>query len=157
MGNIKELLGVWKMPISVESIKPGKVRIFGYYGNAKAWEEAKNNIKEDVPGIKLLKDDVLTGAKLKQMSSIILSKYQLSGKVQIIPENRVIVAKGMISKQDMVTFRKAMENFEHGITAPTNPMKESIISYAGQKNRSRIIRPLDDEEGGLVLPDYLKN
>lgn len=46
--------------------------------------------------------------------------------------------------------RRAMENFERGIVKPTNPQKEIISSYAGQKNRSRIIRPLDDEDVKLV-------
>ena len=50
--------------------------------------------------------------------------------------------------------KKAMENMERGHTAPTNPQKESIMSYAGQENRSRVIRPLDDSdiESGLILP-----
>jgi len=89
MSNIKDLLGVWKMPISAESIEPGKVRIFGYYGNTKAWEDAKNNIEDDVRGIKLLKDDVLTAVKLSPIASMVLAEYQLEGKVQIIPEKRV--------------------------------------------------------------------
>lgn len=53
--------------------------------------------------------------------------------------------------------RRAMENMERGITAPSNPQKDSIMSYGGQKNRSRIIRPLDDAEGGLVVPDRRLN
>jgi len=47
---------------------------------------------------------------------------------------------------------KAMDNFARGDTAPTNPTKDSIVSYPGQVNRSRIVRPLDDEEGGLIVP-----
>ena len=46
--------------------------------------------------------------------------------------------------------RDAMENFEYGRTAPTKPTKDIITSYPGQKNRSRIIHPLDDEDVGLV-------
>lgn len=53
--------------------------------------------------------------------------------------------------------RKALENYQQGITRPTNPTKDIITSYRGQKNRSRIVRPLTDTEGGLILPDRLKN
>lgn len=49
--------------------------------------------------------------------------------------------------------RKAMENFDRGVTAPTNPKKETIQSYAGQGHRSRLSRPLEDHEGGLILPE----
>jgi len=48
---------------------------------------------------------------------------------------------------------RVRENFERGIVAPSNPQKETIVSYSGQGNRSRIVRPLDDTEGGLVIPD----
>jgi hypothetical protein len=45
--------------------------------------------------------------------------------------------------------RTARDNMARGVTAPTNPMKETITSYAGQKNRSRLSRPLRDEDVGL--------
>jgi len=61
-----------------------------------------------------------------------------------------------INHENAPFFKKAMENAMSGRLNPTNPTKDSIISYPGQKNRSRIIRPLDDSEGGLVIPDHLK-
>lgn len=48
--------------------------------------------------------------------------------------------------------RKAMENLSRGIVTPTNPQKEIIASYAGQTNRTKIVRPLEDEEGGIISP-----
>lgn len=45
--------------------------------------------------------------------------------------------------------KKAMDNFEYGRTAPTNPTKDTIISAPGVKHRSRIITPLGDEAGGI--------
>lgn len=50
--------------------------------------------------------------------------------------------------------KRVIENFEAGRVDPTNPTVETISSYAGQTNRSRIIRPLDDtdKQSGLVLP-----
>lgn len=48
----------------------------------------------------------------------------------------------------------AMQNFKRGKVKPTNPNKSQIISYPGQRNRSRIERPLDDSdrESGLITP-----
>ncbi len=45
--------------------------------------------------------------------------------------------------------RNARENMERGITAPSNPMIEKIVSYSGQKNRTATSRPLRDEDVGL--------
>ena len=36
-----------------------------------------------------------------------------------------------------------------GITAPTNPTVEKIVSYAGQKNKTATSRPLEDSDVGL--------
>ena len=49
--------------------------------------------------------------------------------------------------------RKAMENLERGVTAPSRPTKDIITSFAGQTNRSKMTREITDREGGLVLPD----
>lgn len=51
--------------------------------------------------------------------------------------------------------RRAMDNLSRKITKPSNPQKEIITSYRGQGNRSKIVRPLTDREGGLILPDDL--
>jgi hypothetical protein len=45
--------------------------------------------------------------------------------------------------------KNARDNMSRGITAPTNPQKETITSYAGQTNKSRTSRPLDDHDVGL--------
>ena len=51
---------------------------------------------------------------------------------------------------------KIKDNAARGLWKPTNPTKDAIYSFPGQKNRSRIIRPLEDHEGGLILPDDWK-
>ncbi len=51
--------------------------------------------------------------------------------------------------------KRAMENFERGVVAPSNPMKETITSFPGQKHRSRLERPLEDEDVGLKGIDDL--
>jgi hypothetical protein len=60
-----------------------------------------------------------------------------------------------VQKENAWLMNKAAENFQRGITAPTNPKKEIITSYSGQGNRSKIVRNLTDEEGGIILPDRM--
>ena len=58
-----------------------------------------------------------------------------------------------IHKANSGMMRRVMDNFSRGNVAPHNPQKEVIMSGAGISNRSKIIRPLSDREGGLILPD----
>lgn len=58
-----------------------------------------------------------------------------------------------VQKENAWLVNKAADNFRSGITAPTNPTKEIITSFSGQGNKTKIIRPVSDTEGGLILPD----
>jgi len=58
-----------------------------------------------------------------------------------------------VNKANSKLMKSAAENFASGVTAPTNPTKEIISSFRGQTNRSKIVRPLTDTEGGLILPE----
>ena len=58
-----------------------------------------------------------------------------------------------IQRENRWLTRKAMENLERGITRPTRPEKEIIMSGAGISNRSKIVRPITDAEGGLITGD----
>ena len=49
--------------------------------------------------------------------------------------------------------KRVQENFERGIVAPTRPTKDIITSFSGQTNRTKIVRPIDDKEGGLIIPE----
>lgn len=55
-----------------------------------------------------------------------------------------------LQKENKRFIKIAMENLASGITAPSNPVKEIITSFGGQTNKSRIIRPITDEEGGII-------
>jgi hypothetical protein len=48
---------------------------------------------------------------------------------------------------------RAMDNMASGRINATNPTKDIITSFSGQGNKSRIVRPLTDTEGGLILPE----
>ncbi len=59
------------------------------------------------------------------------------------------------ANSDMMS--RAMQNFASGKVAATNPTKEVIMSGSGLRNRSKIVRPLSDTEGGLILPESMKD
>lgn len=58
-----------------------------------------------------------------------------------------------IQDQNKWLMRKGLEEAERGNINPTNPVKEIITSYRGQKSKSKIVRPLTDKEGGIYIPD----
>lgn len=58
-----------------------------------------------------------------------------------------------IQKENRGLIKVAMENYEMGRIAPTNQTTEIIRSYAGQKNHTKIVRPMTDKEGGLFTPE----
>ena len=73
--------------------------------------------------------------------------------------NRIELASdkfAFLEKENRKLTKEAMENFEFGRVKPTMPTKDIITSYPGQKNRSRIIRPLDDKDVGLVTWEDLE-
>jgi hypothetical protein len=58
-----------------------------------------------------------------------------------------------ISKTNSAMLGRAAANYARGIAKATNPTKEIITSYGRQSNKSKIVRPITDREGGLILPD----
>lgn len=56
-----------------------------------------------------------------------------------------------VQKANKGLLKTAMENMERGIVNPTNPVKEIITSYSGQKNHTKIVRPITDKEGGIII------
>lgn len=55
-----------------------------------------------------------------------------------------------IQRENRGLTKRAMENLERGVVAPTRPQKDIIMSGANITHRSRIVRDLTDKEGGLV-------
>lgn len=65
--------------------------------------------------------------------------------------------EGLVAMQEENSWlmKNAMDNFQRGKTAPTNPTIEKVVSYAGQKNHTATSRPLEDEDVGLKGIDDL--
>ena len=56
-----------------------------------------------------------------------------------------------VQKENSWLMKKAYEEAQKGNLNPTNPTKDVITSYSNQTDKSRIVRPLEDKEGGLVI------
>lgn len=57
-----------------------------------------------------------------------------------------------ISSANSAMLNRVRDNYERGHVRPTNPMKETIMSGGGLTKRSKLVTPLDDKSGGLILP-----
>lgn len=126
LNNLKDLLKAMKAPVSVDSIEPGKMRLYGYYGDEAGWESVKSDIQKDIPGLKLLKDDVMTPSKLSPIITKVLNDHHVADKIQFIPQKEAVILKGMISQADVPMIREAIVQFisEAG---PTIPIKNQVI------------------------------
>ena len=83
---------------------------------------------------------------------------QITSEIQTEFENQKTLFKDVMAENKTI-MNKIKENYSMGKIAATNPQVETINSYAGQSNRSRIIRPLDDadKQSGLILPPQWLN
>lgn len=110
--NIDDMISMWKLPIAAESLGSGKFHLIGYYGDAHEWERLKESIKDDVLGIKLLKDDVFTSAKLAPIAISILRYHNLVGLVDLVAQRDSIIAKGNISKVKLPDLKATLANLQ---------------------------------------------
>jgi len=80
----------------------------------------------------------------------LLEEMDIAGREKAAEEKADLLNE--VNKANSNLMNRAMENMRSGKTAPTNPIKETIMSGAGLSNRSKMVRPLEDREGGLILP-----
>lgn len=80
----------------------------------------------------------------------VLEEADVEKRNKLLDEKKDLMNE--IYKVNSSIMHRVMDNFSSGKVKPTNPQKESIVSYSGQKNKSRTSRPLEAKEGGLILP-----
>jgi len=81
----------------------------------------------------------------------LLDKVREEDRTQLMKDRQALF--DATQEENRWLMKRAIDNAASGNINPTNPTKDSIISYPGQSNRSRIVRPLDDKEGGLYIPE----
>lgn len=126
-----------------------------YRLEAAGWAHVIDLQSKEPAYLRAVIENIYTQAKLKKVSKTAYREHldntdqetrakKMSEKEQLLMD---------IQTENKGFMKKVMENYEAGHVKPTNPTKDIITSYSGQTNRSRIIRPLGDKEGGLILPD----
>lgn len=125
--NLKDLLNGLGAPfVAVDAIEPGKIRLYGYYGDDLGWESLKSDIGRDVPGLKLLKDDVMTPRKLYGLIGKVLEDDKLAGMLQYVPQKEGIVMKGLISQTDIPRVKESIKHLQSKV-GPGIPIKNQIV------------------------------
>lgn len=125
--NLKDFLNANQATtVFVETIEPGKVRLYGYYGDDAAWDRVKESVLKDMPGLKLVKDDVWTPNKLYPVISEVLNASNVTEIVQLVPQIDGIILKGVVSKADIPKVKEAILQFQSKV-GQTIPIKNQII------------------------------
>jgi hypothetical protein len=81
----------------------------------------------------------------------LMEQADLDERERLMKEHQDLI--GEINKANSAMLNRAMQNMASGKTAPTMPEKEIIVSGGGLTGAKKIVRPITDREGGLVLPD----
>lgn len=125
--NLKDLLnGLGAKFVSVDAMEPGMIRVYGYYGDDLGWETIRSDIGKDVPGLKLLKDDVMTPKKLYGIIGKVLEEDKLTERLQYVPQKEGIVMKGMISQTDIPMVKESIRHLQAEV-GPGVPIKNQIV------------------------------
>lgn len=125
--SLRDLLkGLGAEFVAVEGIEPGMIRIYGYYGDDAGWDAIKSDIGRDIPGLKLLKDDVKTPKQLHAIIAKVLGDDKLGGVLQYVPQKEGIVMKGMISQTDIERVKESIRHLQAAV-GPGIPIKNQIV------------------------------
>ncbi len=123
----------WAHVIAIESKDPGYQRLLV----KRLWLQASYNDKFGARGYQRLMEQADAAEREKMQAD----------KADLMNE---------ISKANQSMMSRVRDNFESGRTEPTRPMKETIISGAGLTSRRKMVRPATDEEGGIILPESMR-
>lgn len=94
-----------------------------------------------------VRDQVLSKYGAKALSRFIREEQEILEEAKKTKTNNLFAD---MNKENKRLFRSAYENFLNGKVEATNPTREIITSYSNQSNKSKIVRPITDEEGGLI-------
>lgn len=111
----QEIMAIFSIPVKISSGAPGVIKASGYAPDAQGWEKAKKHLFTDVPGLRGVEDDVLTPQQIHKLTYPILSKYELTSKVFIIPEKNGVSAKGFLSDSVSQIWAQAKPSIEQAL------------------------------------------
>jgi hypothetical protein len=126
--------------------------------NDAGWYHVIDIDSRDSGHLRKVLDLVYEEARLRDMGrkAYIDAKQKEQEIAEALPSKLAAEKFDYLEKENRKLTNEAMENFERGYTKPTNPTKQSIVSYPGQTNRTAPVVPITDKEGGLVTWEDLE-
>jgi type III secretion system YscD/HrpQ family protein len=96
----------------IECIKPGIFLISGYIYDKDEWDKIRRRIMVDIPGIIDIQDEVILPQKAINLARPILTRYKLTGKVVVLPQNDSIVIGGLVASDEEENWKLAKIQLE---------------------------------------------
>lgn len=119
------ILEMLRAPVKASSSGIGKIHVIGYYPNEGAWEKAKTSLLADVPGLKSIEDDVITGVEVRERSNEILEKNKLTQSVTIYTLINGVYARGRLSDNMRENWEKARFELQKAL-GPNVPFFDQV-------------------------------
>lgn len=121
----KEYFQTVRLPLDVESVSPGVVRVMGYHGDKADWRRFKDGLQQESPGIKSIVDEVMTSSEVQALSKEIFKEFDLSDKVYLEAQPHYLAAKGMITEEEIPKLSEAVKKIQDEVGFPV-PIQNQI-------------------------------
>lgn len=112
LSEINELLATIESRPKVQVVSNGVFLITGYAFDKDKWSKVRRRILEDIIGINDLQDEVILPQKAYNLVRPILSKYKLTGKIGLVPQEDGIVIGGLVSSDEEENWKLAKIQIE---------------------------------------------
>jgi type III secretion system YscD/HrpQ family protein len=109
----------------IECIKPGIFVISGYVYDKDGWDKIRRRVIDDIPGIIDVQDEVILPQRAINLARPILTRYKLSGKVGVLPQNDSIVIGGLVASDEEENWKLAKIQLERAF-GPNVPLQNLV-------------------------------
>ncbi|MDE6432116.1 MAG: type III secretion system inner membrane ring subunit SctD [Opitutales bacterium] len=96
----------------ISCVRPGVFVISGYVYDKEAWEKIRQRILDDIPGIVDIQDEVILPSKAANLAKPILTRYKLTGKVVVLPQEDSLVIGGLVASDEEENWKLAKIQLE---------------------------------------------
>ncbi|MDR2030405.1 MAG: type III secretion system inner membrane ring subunit SctD [Puniceicoccales bacterium] len=109
--SIEAVLHTVDARLRVVTLQPGVYSIAGYMYNADRWQQLRDRLVTDVPGVKQIRSDVFTPDRILALTAATLSQHALGSTISVVPEERKVRFSGKLSVLQLENWRRAAEEF----------------------------------------------
>lgn len=97
--------------LKVETVKAGVVRLRGYLPDGDRRNRVVMALREDVPGIRDVMDEIVTRADAERLLRDALDESTLAGRVTLRSTPDGLAAEGVLGDADLATWRQVLAQF----------------------------------------------